>query len=128
MEGAAEPPAPVDLPAGEPAGDVPAAVLGTLFSRYARVLQDQGISEAAFAVYRDLSRQVAGDLRIREHTSLTPHELSASCRDRAYCRAFARFVAVYETIRYGGLCSGTVRTEFEEVLQHTEQQIVGKRP
>lgn len=123
-----KPPAPGDLPPGVPGGDMPAAATGSLFSRYARVLQDQGISEAAFAAYRDLSSRVAGDLRIREHTGLTPQELSRSCRRRPYCGSFARFVAVYETIRYGGLSSAPVRTEFEALLQHTEQDLGGGDP
>lgn len=96
-----------------------------LFSRYARVLQEHGLSEAAFTVYRDLSERIARDQEIRECSTLTPRELSRSCRNKPYCGAFLRFVAVYETIRYGGRSTPTVRTEFEEVLGHTEKRMGG---
>jgi hypothetical protein len=119
-------PARVEHPADETSGGMAAATPDALFSRYSRVLQEHGISEAAFAVYRDLSRRVASDQQIKGYTSLTPGELSRSCRNQPYCSAFSRFVSVYETVRYGGISTGTVRTEFEVVLQHTEKQMGGE--
>ncbi|MDD1683051.1 MAG: hypothetical protein LUO98_04350, partial [Methanoregula sp.] len=121
-----ESPARAEFPAGEPSGEVAAAVPDPLFSRYVRVLQEHGISEAAFAVYRDFSRRIASDQQIKGYASLTPGELSRSCRNRPYCSAFSRFVSMYEMVRYGGQKSGTVRTEFEAVLQQTEVQIGGE--
>jgi hypothetical protein len=118
--------APEAHPADELSGDAAAAIPETLFSRYSRVLQEHGISEAAFAVYRDFSRRIASDQQIKGYTSMTPGELSRSCRNKPYCSAFSRFVSLYETVRYGGLRSQTTRAEFEVVLQHTEMQLGGE--
>jgi hypothetical protein len=119
-------PAQAEISAGEPSGEVAAAIPEILFSRYLRILQEHGISEAAFAVYRDFSRRIASDQQIKGYASLTPGELSRSCRNRPYCNAFSRFVSVYELVRYGGLKTGNVRTEFEVALQRTEMQMGGE--
>jgi hypothetical protein len=120
-----ETPVRAEFPADKASGEVAAAIPEPLFTRYLRVLQENGISEAAFVVYRDFSRRIASDLQIRGYASLTPGELSRSCRNKPYCSAFSRFVSVYETVRYGGLSTARVRTEFEVVLQHTDTRMGG---
>jgi hypothetical protein len=122
-EESARAPAPGEPPSGEVSGHAAAAEPEPLFSRYTRDLKEHGISEAAFGVYRNFSRRIADDLQIPGYTRLTPGELSRSCRDRPYCRAFSRFVSVYETVRYGGIRTGTVSTEFETVLQDTDTRL-----
>jgi hypothetical protein len=107
-------------------GEMAAVPPEDLFSLYSRVLQEQGISEAAHAVYREFSRRIAQDQQIRMYTGLTPGELSRSCRNKPYCSAFSRFVSLYETVRYGGPGSRTTRAEFEDVLLHAEKQIRGE--
>jgi hypothetical protein len=119
-EGPAKTPALVTYSPGGICSDDAAATPETLFSRYTRVLQENGISEAAYEVYRIFSLRVATDQQIKGYSSLTPGELSRSCRNKPYCSAFSRFVSLYETVRYGGLRSGTIRAEFEAVLHYTE--------
>jgi len=95
----------------------------SLFFRYLRVCEGSGLSEAAHTVYREFSRYIAQDLHVSCHTSLTPHELSGGCRQKPYCRAFSRFVAVYERIRYGGYHSLAVQKKFEKALKTTESSL-----
>jgi hypothetical protein len=116
-------PAAGETMAGEPA---PFSVPESLLSRYLGILRKEGLGAAAYAVYRHFSSAVARDMRIRKHTTLTPREISSSCRTRPYWTAFSAFVLVYERIRYGGYRSAAVQAEFETEMRATDSRLGGE--
>jgi hypothetical protein len=97
-----------------------------LFLRYARILQDEGLSAAARIVYLYFAGHIARELHMPSHASLTPREMSGSCTKKAYCGAFSTFVTTYERIRYGGQRSTSVQAEFESVTRATDSQLRGE--
>ena len=111
------------LPTGQPSlpdGEKTVPSPESLFSRYLRICEGSGLSEAAYAVYHEFSGHVARDLHVVRPASLTPLELSRACRKRPYCGTFSRFVGVYERIRYGGFRTPAVKDAFETALEETE--------
>jgi hypothetical protein len=107
----------------EPAGD--GTPPESLLSRYAHILQEQGLSAAARAVYLMFSLRIAQELHIPRHSSLTPREVSRSCTKKPYCGPFSSFVPVYERVRYGGYRSAAVQAEFEEEMKNTASHLGG---
>lgn len=118
----------VEAPAPLPAGEEAALPADSLALRYGRVLEQEGLSAASFSVYREFAGQIAREIRIPRHQSLTPRELAQSCIGRAYCRAFAAFVAVYEEIRYAGRKAQPVRAAFEQAMHKAGSEMSGGRP
>ena len=92
-----------------------------LIAWYSRLLKEQGLSAASRGVYVHLAGRIAQDFHIRQHKTLTARELSRNCRGKLYCRAFSRFVAVYERIRYGGKDSGDDLAAFETALTSADE-------
>ena len=97
----------------------------TLISYYTRLLQEKGLKAASWRVYQQLAARVARDQEIRRHRTLTAREISRGCKGKPYCRPFARFIAVYERIRYGGIVSVRDQTVFETALHTTDEQMEG---
>jgi hypothetical protein len=95
----------------------------TLITYYTRILREQGLSAASRSVYQVLAGRVARDLHIRRHKTMTAREVSRNCRGKPYYGAFARFVSVYEGIRYGGKVSVKDQTVFETAIDSTEEQM-----
>ncbi len=109
--------------AGEPrapSGDTSPLRDETVFLRYARLMMAEGLSAAAWVVYRQFAGRIAHDLHIQRHTTLTPRELARSCLQKPFCKAFSSFVATYERIRYGGQHSVAVQEDFEARMQSTQ--------
>jgi hypothetical protein len=117
------------------AGDLPAGPADTselmdpdnetIVSYYTRLLQEKGLKAASWRVYQQMAARVARDQEIRRHRTLTARELSRNCRGKPYCRPFARFIAVYERIRYGGIVSVKDQNVFETALHTTDDQMDG---
>ncbi len=128
--------APISAPeiepgAGEmrvPSGETFQPLDEMILARYARILNAEGLSAAAWVVYRQFAGRVAHDLLIPRHTTLTPRELSRSCIQRPFCRAFSSFVSTYERIRYGGQRSVAMQAEFENRMQSTQSELEGGSP
>lgn len=99
----------------------------TIVSYYTRLLQEKGLKAASWRVYQQLAARVARDQEIRRHRTLTAREISRGCKGKPYCRPFARFIAVYERIRYGGIVSVKDQTVFETALHTTDEQMEGDR-
>lgn len=99
----------------------------TLISYYTRLLQEKGLEVASWRVYQQLALKVARDQEIRRHRTLTAREISRGCKGKPYCRPFARLIAVYERIRYGGIVSVRDQTVFETALHTTDEQMEGDR-
>jgi len=74
-------------------------------------------------VYMKIAGRMANDFTIRHYKSMTARELSLTCRDKPYCGAFSRFVAVYERIRYGRKDSLEDQAVFETALASTDEQM-----
>jgi hypothetical protein len=100
----------------------------SVLARYARILKAEGLSAAAWVVYRQFAGRVANELFIPKHTALTPRELSHSCTKRPFCRAFSSFVSTYERIRYGGQRSVAMQEEFETRIHATQSELEGGSP
>ncbi|MGA2162765.1 MAG: hypothetical protein ABSG28_11325 [Methanoregula sp.] len=98
----------------------------TLITYYTRILREQGLSAASRSVYQLLAGRIAHDLHIRRHKTLTAREMSRNCRGKPYCGAFARFVSVYERVRYGGQVSVKDQAVFETAIDSTEEQMGGE--
>jgi len=121
----------------DPAADLPAQPADTselmdpdnetIVSYYTRLLQEKGLKAASWRVYQQLAARVARDQEIRRHRTLTAREISRGCKGKPYCRPFARFIAVYERIRYGGIVSVKDQTVFETALHTTDEQMEGDR-
>jgi hypothetical protein len=99
----------------------------TIVSYYTRLLEEKGLKAASWRVYQQLAARVARDQEIRRHRTLTAREISRGCKGKPYCRPFARFIAVYERIRYGGIVSVKDQTVFETALHTTDEQMEGDR-
>jgi len=99
----------------------------TIVSYYSRLLQEKGLKAASWRVYQQLAARVARDQEIRRHRTLTAREISRGCKGKPYCRPFARFIAVYERIRYGGIVSVRDQSVFETALHVTDEQMEGDR-
>jgi len=99
-----------------------------ILARYARILNAEGLSAAAWVVYRQFAGRVAHEFFIPKHTALTPRELSRSCMQRPFCRAFSSFVSTYERIRYGGQRSVAMQEEFENRMQSTQSELEDGSP
>jgi hypothetical protein len=97
----------------------------SLFTLYVHILQDQGLSAAARAVYLTFSLRIAQELHLPRHTSLTPREVSRACTKKPYCGPFSSFVLVYERVRYGGYRSPAVQGEFEAGMKDTATYLGG---
>jgi hypothetical protein len=108
---------------GAPSGDTSLMCDESVIARYARILQIEGMSAAAWVVYRQFARHIAHELFIPRHTTLTPRELSRSCMQKPFCEAFSSFVSTYERIRYGGQRSVAVQTEFESRMDATQSEM-----
>ncbi|MCJ7794781.1 MAG: carboxypeptidase-like regulatory domain-containing protein, partial [Methanoregulaceae archaeon] len=100
----------------------------SVLARYARILNAEGLSAAAWVVYRQFAGRVAHELFIPKHTALTPRELSHSCIQRPFCRAFSSFVSTYELIRYGGQRSVAMQAEFETRIHSTQSELEDGSP
>jgi hypothetical protein len=128
--------APISTPEIEPGAGEMRAPSGETFqpldemilARYARILNAEGLSAAAWVVYRQFAGRVANDLLIQRHTTLTPRELSHSCIQKSFCRAFSSFVSTYERIRYGGQRSVAMQEEFETRIHATQSELEGGSP
>ena len=94
-----------------------------VIARYARILKEEGMSAAAWAVYRQFAGHIAHELFIPRHTTLTPRELSRTCRQKPFCEAFSSFVSTYEQIRYGGQRSVAIQAEFESRMDATRSEM-----
>lgn len=112
---------------GTPAIDPLMPGTETLTEYYTRILREQGISAAARGVYQHLAGHIARDLHIKRHKTMTAREMSRNCRGKRYCGAFARFISVYERIRYGGDISVKDQTIFETAINVTDEQIGGEK-
>jgi hypothetical protein len=113
---------------GEPGAEVPPGDSSFLHdepltARYARILKEEGMSAAAWAVYRQFAGHLARTLVIPRHTTLTPRELSRSCMQKPFCEAFSSFVNTYEQIRYGGQRSVAIQEEFEDRMDATKAEM-----
>ena len=100
----------------------------SLLARYARILKAEGLSAAAWVVYRQFAGRVANEMFIPKHTALTPRELSRSCIERPFCRAFSSFVSTYERVRYGGQRSVAMQEEFESRIHSTQSELEKRLP
>jgi len=114
---------PVALEPRAPSGDTSPPPDESLLARYARILKAEGLSAAAWVVYRQFAGRVATELFIPKHTALTPRELARSCMQRPFCRAFSSFVSTYERIRYGGQQSAAMQEEFEARIHSTQSEL-----
>lgn len=97
----------------------------TLFAYYTRVMKEKGLSTASRKVYEHLASHIARDFRIKRYRTMTAREMQKTCRGRPYCNAFARFVSVYERVRYGGQASTKDQAVFEAAMDSTENLMGG---
>ena len=98
----------------------------SLIAYYRRVLKEQGLSTASRISYEQIAERIARDFRIKRYKSLTAREMYRHCKVRSYSRAFARFIVIYEQIRYGGKVSVKDQTIFENALVSTDEQTGGE--
>jgi len=115
-------------PEGEPGAGAPSGASSLMhdepvIARYARILKEEGMSAAAWAVYRQFAGHIAHELLISRHTTLTPRELSRTCMQKPFCEAFSSFVSTYEQIRYGGQRSVAIQAEFESRIDATRSEM-----
>jgi len=99
--------------------------VSTLLTRYFDCLIEHGLSEAARQAYLDLAGRVATRLRLPAFRTLTPREMSRAASTERYAGIFARFVGIYEQIRYAGRKSEQDR--FEAELPHADTVVGGDR-
>jgi hypothetical protein len=99
---------------------------GPLISTYARIRKEQGLKAASLWVYQQLAGRIAGDFHIKRHKTLTAREISRTCRGKPYCGPFARFISIYERIRYGGQDTEKDQEIFETALNLTDEQMGGE--
>jgi len=108
-------------PADTPAGETPAPE--SFIERYTRILQEEGLSAAAWSAYQQFAMHIARELQISRYRSLTPREVSRSCTKKPYCGPFSVFVRIYEQVRYGGFRSPETRAEFETAMHATRSTL-----
>ncbi|HNW81214.1 MAG TPA: hypothetical protein PKJ91_07065, partial [Methanoregulaceae archaeon] len=114
------------LPVMEPVPSADAAPgFENLIAHYTKVLKEQGLSTASRITYEQIASRIARDFRIKRYKSLTARELYRHCKGTSYCRTFARFIVIYEQIRYGGKVSVKDQTQFERALASTDEQTGG---
>ncbi|PKL70588.1 MAG: hypothetical protein CVV30_04350 [Methanomicrobiales archaeon HGW-Methanomicrobiales-1] len=99
----------------------------TLIEYYTRLLKDQGLSTASRKVYEQLIVRIARDFHIKRYKTLTAREMSRNCRGKPYCGTFARFISIYERIRYGGNVSVKEQAIFETAMQSTDDLMGGEK-
>lgn len=99
----------------------------TLVEYYTRLLNEQGLSSASRKVYEQLTVRIARDFHIKRYKTLTAREMSRNCRGKQYCGTFARFISVYERIRYGGNVSVKEQAIFETAMQSTDDLMGGEK-
>jgi hypothetical protein len=97
-----------------------------LFARYLRILQTEGLSTAARAVYVYFTGTIAQTLHIRNHTVLTPREFLQACEKKPFIAPVSSFIALYEQIRYAGARSREKQDEFEESIRTTDKSLEGE--
>ncbi|MCX6697776.1 MAG: hypothetical protein NTV84_09540, partial [Methanoregula sp.] len=97
-----------------------------ILARYVRILNAQGLSTAARAVYVHFAGTIAQRLHIRSHRALTPREFLRSCDRRPFAGTFSTFVTIYEQIRYGGAKSQNKEGEFKEATKKTDESLGGE--
>jgi len=114
---------PADAKPTDATGDIPGE---SLVARYTRLLKEQGLAAASLFAYQQMADRVAADFHIRRHKTLTAREISRTCKGKPYCGAFARFILVYERIRYGGQVSVKNQAIFETALNMTDEQMGGE--
>jgi len=98
----------------------------TLVEYYTRLLKDQGLSTASRKVYEQLTVRIVHDFHIKRYKTLTAREISRTCRGKPYCGAFARFISIYERIRYGGNVSVKDQAIFETAMNSTDDLMGGE--
>ncbi|MDD5024799.1 MAG: hypothetical protein PHN79_06825, partial [Methanoregula sp.] len=98
-----------------------------LLARYIRILNAQGLSTAARAVYVHFTGSIAERLHIRRHRTLTPREFLGQCDKRSFTDTFSAFIAVYEQVRYGGIKTPAKENEFEESVKKTDESLGGDK-
>ncbi|NMB78205.1 MAG: hypothetical protein GYA23_03840 [Methanomicrobiales archaeon] len=98
----------------------------TLGAGYARLLREQGLTAASRKAYEHLALRLARDMRVKRYRSLTAREMARTCRGKPYCSAFARFIAIYERVRYGGQVSVKDQTVFETAMNSAEDLMEGE--
>ncbi|MFA7304902.1 MAG: carboxypeptidase-like regulatory domain-containing protein, partial [Methanoregula sp.] len=98
-----------------------------LLARYIRILNAQGLSTAARAVYVHFTGTIAERLHIRRHRTLTPREFLGQCDKRSFTDTFSAFIAVYEQVRYGGIKTPAKENEFEESVKKTDESLGGDK-
>jgi hypothetical protein len=98
----------------------------TLIAYYTRLLREQGLNAASRKIYELFAGHIAHDLSIKRHRTLTAREMSRNCRGKPYCGAFARFIAVYERVRYGGQVTVKDQAVFETAIHVTDEQMGGE--
>ncbi len=98
----------------------------TLVEYYTRLLKEQGLSNASRKVYEQLTVRIARDFHIKRYKTLTAREISRNCRGKPYCGAFARFISIYERIRYGGNVSVKDQAVFETAMNSTDDLMGGE--
>jgi len=89
-------------PAGSEREAALKTAINTQLERYAACLGEHGLSEAARQAYLTLAGRIAASLGVPAYRSLTPREMSATCRSETYGHTFDLFVGIYERIRYAG--------------------------
>ncbi len=97
-----------------------------IFVCYLRVLEKEGLSTAARAVYVHFTGNIAQNLHIRNHRVLTPREFLRSCKEKPFTGIFSSFIFLYEQVRYGGVKTQKTKTEFEESVQKTDKSLEGE--
>ncbi|MCX6689247.1 MAG: DUF4129 domain-containing protein [Methanoregula sp.] len=97
-----------------------------ILARYIRILNEQGLSTAARAVYVHFTGTIAQKLHIRRHRTLTPREFLRSCDTKPFTGTFSTFVAIYEQVRYGGARTPAKEREFEESVMKTDESLGGE--
>lgn len=97
-----------------------------ILTRYIRILNAQGLSTAARAVYVHFAGTIAQRWHIRNHRSLTPREFLQSCDRQPFAGTFLSFVTIYEQVRYGGAKSPDKEGEFKEAIIKTDESLAGE--
>lgn len=88
---------------------------------------EQGISTAAFTVYRVLAGRAADLHHIDRFVTQTPRQMAALCMEEPFGQAFSRFVYAYEIIRYAGKTDPETRSLFLDALSLAANLIMGDR-
>ncbi|MFA5332413.1 MAG: hypothetical protein WC342_08550 [Methanoregula sp.] len=87
----------------------------------------EGISPAAFTVYRTLAGRAAMLHHIDRFATRTPREMAALCSTTGFGPAFSRFIVAYENIRYAGMADPETRSLFLDALTLASGLIMGDR-